>query len=59
MICLCSHPLLALLASLISIRFGISVALVEILFGTVGANIVNLEIIQRVTFFAGFGAVVC
>ncbi|KJS16237.1 MAG: sodium:proton exchanger [Peptococcaceae bacterium BRH_c4b] len=50
--------LLALLASLISIRFGISVALVEILCGTVGANIVNLEITQWVTFFASFGAVI-
>ncbi|BBB91151.1 MAG TPA: cation:proton antiporter [Methylomusa anaerophila] len=50
--------LLALIATLVSIRLGISVALVEIAVGVVGGNAMQLEITTWVTFLAGFGAVV-
>jgi Kef-type K+ transport system membrane component KefB len=49
--------LLAVLASLISIRLGISVALIEIAVGVVGGNLIHLEITPWVNFLAGFGAV--
>ncbi|WP_088187955.1 cation:proton antiporter [Desulfosporosinus sp. FKA] len=50
--------LLALVASLLSIRLGISVALVEIAVGVIGGNLMHLEITNWVNFLAGFGAVV-
>lgn len=48
---------LALLASVISIRVGISVALVEIAMGVVGGNFLGLHTTAWIDFLAGFGAV--
>ena len=48
---------LALLASIISIRVAMSVALVEIIVGTVAGNVVGLTITEWVNFLAGFGAI--
>ena len=48
---------LALLASVISIRIAMSVALVEIMIGAVAGNVIGLEITQWVNFLAGFGAI--
>src|SRR5439155_13164093 len=59
---------LALLASLISIRFGLSVALVEILVGIVAGNVSHLlahyfgpswelKATEWITFLAGFGSI--
>jgi Kef-type K+ transport system membrane component KefB len=48
---------LALLASLISIRVAISVALIEIVIGAVAGNLVGLHITEWVNFLAGFGAI--
>ncbi len=48
---------LALLASIISIRTAISVALVEILVGAVAGNAIGLDITPWVNFLAGFGAI--
>jgi Kef-type K+ transport system membrane component KefB len=48
---------LALLASLISIRVAISVALVEIVVGAVAGNLVALQVTDWVNFLAGFGAI--
>jgi len=48
---------LALLASIISIRVALSVALVEIMVGAIAGNLVGLEITQWVNFLAGFGAI--
>jgi Kef-type K+ transport system membrane component KefB len=48
---------LALLASLISIRVAVSVALIEILVGAVAGNLVALQITDWVNFLAGFGAI--
>jgi Kef-type K+ transport system membrane component KefB len=48
---------LALLASLISIRTAISVALVEILVGVAAGNFLHLTPNQWTTFLAGFGSV--
>jgi Kef-type K+ transport system membrane component KefB len=48
---------LALLASLISIRIGISVALVEIGLGVVGGNLLGLHTTPWIDFLAAFGAV--
>ncbi len=49
---------LALVASLLSIRLGISVALMEIVVGIFGGNVLNIEITPWVNFLAGFGAVI-
>ena len=48
---------LALLASLISIRVGISVALIEIVVAAVAGNLLVLQITDWVNFLAGFGAI--
>ncbi len=48
---------LALAASLISIRVGISVALIEIVVGAVAGNTVGLEITPWVNYLAGAGAI--
>ncbi|MDA8097909.1 MAG: cation:proton antiporter [Clostridia bacterium] len=48
---------LALAASLISVRLGISVALVEIMMGVLGGNFLGLEEVAWATFLAGFGAI--
>jgi len=49
---------LALLASLISIRVGLSVALVEIVVGTVAGNLFDLGATTWVTYLAGAGSIV-
>jgi Kef-type K+ transport system membrane component KefB len=48
---------LALLSSVISIRIAISVALVEIVIGSVAGNVIGLELTPWVNFLAGFGAI--
>lgn len=50
---------LALGASLISIRTGISVALVEIFFGVIGGNFLHVHAVPGdwISFLAGFGSV--
>ncbi|TAL09330.1 MAG: cation:proton antiporter [Nitrospirae bacterium] len=48
---------LALAASLISIRIGVSVALVEILVGMLGGNLLALQPTPWIDFLAGFGSV--
>lgn len=48
---------LALAASLVSIRTGISVALVEIGFGVLGGNYLGLHSVEWINFLAGFGSV--
>ena len=48
---------LAFLASLISIRVAISVALIEIVLGAIAGNLVGLTIADWVNFLAGFGAI--
>jgi len=48
---------LALGASVVSIRFAISVALTEILFGVIGGNLLHLHVTEWVTFLAGLGSV--
>lgn len=48
---------LALLASLISIRIAMSVALIEIVVGAVAGNLIGLDITPWVNFLAGFGAI--
>jgi Kef-type K+ transport system membrane component KefB len=48
---------LALLASVISIRVAISVALVEIIVGAVAGNTMGLHLTDWVNFLAGFGAI--
>lgn len=48
---------LAFLASLISIRFAISVALVEIIVGAIAGNSIGLEANQWINYLAGLGAI--
>lgn len=48
---------LALLASLVSIRVGISVALIEIALGVFGGNFLALQTTPWIDFLAAFGAV--
>lgn len=48
---------LALVASLVSIRLGMSVALTEILVGVVGGNFLGLQPTDWTSFLAGFGSV--
>ncbi len=48
---------LALLASLISIRVAVSVALIEIVVGAIAGNLIGLHITDWVNFLAGFGAI--
>jgi len=47
---------LALLASLVSIRLGISVALIEILVGVLAGNLTGLRTTEWIDFLAAFGA---
>ncbi|MFI5261215.1 MAG: cation:proton antiporter [Candidatus Limnocylindrales bacterium] len=49
---------LALLASLVSIRIGVSVALVEIALGVIGGNFLGLQTNTWIDLLAGLGAVV-
>lgn len=48
---------LALVASLVSIRVGISVALIEIATGVIGGNFLGLRTTPWIDFLAAFGAV--
>ncbi len=48
---------LALVASLISIRIGLSVALAEIMVGVIGGNFFGLHTTPWIDFLAGFGSV--
>ena len=48
---------LALVASIISIRIAMSVALVEIMVGAVAGNAIGLDITPWVNILAGFGAI--
>jgi len=48
---------LALVASIISIRVAMSVALVEIIVGAVAGNVIGLQLAPWVNFLAGFGAI--
>jgi Kef-type K+ transport system membrane component KefB len=49
--------LLAFLASIVSIRFGLSVALAEILIGCLAGNLFHLGTTAWIDFLAGFGSV--
>ena len=48
---------LALAASLISIWVGISVALIEIMVGTLAGNTIGLSLAPWVNYLAGLGAI--
>lgn len=48
---------LALLASLVSIRVGVSVALIEIAAGVIGGNFIGLHTTPWIDFLAAFGSV--
>ena len=48
---------LAFVASLISIRFGLSVALAEILLGVFGGNVLHISTNSWIDFLASFGSV--
>jgi len=48
---------LALLASIISIRVAVSVALLEIVVGAFAGNLIGLNLAPWVNFLAGFGAI--
>lgn len=48
---------LALIASVISIWVGISVALIEIMVGVIAGNSIGLDLAPWVNFLAGFGAI--
>jgi Kef-type K+ transport system membrane component KefB len=49
---------LALLASLISIRLAVSVALMEIVVGAFGGNLLGIAPTDWVNYLAGVGAIV-
>ncbi len=49
---------LAIVSSFISIRLGISVALIELVIGVIAGNTIHPNISEWVTFLASFGAVV-
>ena len=48
---------LALLSSLISIRIALSVALVEIVVGAFGGNLIGMPLTPWINYLAGFGAI--
>lgn len=48
---------LALAASLISMRIGISVALIEIFMGIIGGNVLHLSVSIWINFLASFGSI--
>src|SRR5271169_4426872 len=48
---------LALASSLISIRIALSVALIEIVVGAFGGNLIGLPLTPWVNYLAGFGAI--
>jgi Kef-type K+ transport system membrane component KefB len=49
---------LALLASLISIRLAVSVALIEIMVGALAGNLIDLTLTDWINYLAGVGAIV-
>ena len=49
---------LALIASLISIRLAISVALIEIIVGVIAGNTICPPVIKEISFLASFGAII-
>jgi Kef-type K+ transport system membrane component KefB len=49
--------ILILLASVVSVEFGLSVAIVEIALGIIGGNFLGLHPTPWITFFAGFGGI--
>ena len=48
---------LALASALISIRLALSVALIEIMVGALGGNLIGLQLTPWVNYLAGFGAI--
>jgi len=48
---------LALIASLLSVRIAISIALLEIMVGVIGGNFLPLQKTEWVNFLAGFGSI--
>src|SRR5664279_5589493 len=48
---------LALASSLISIRVALSVALIEIMMGALGGNIIGMPLTPWINYLAGFGAI--
>jgi Kef-type K+ transport system membrane component KefB len=48
---------LALASALISIRLALSVALIEIVVGTLGGNLIGLPLTPWINYLAGFGAI--
>jgi Kef-type K+ transport system membrane component KefB len=48
---------LALVSALISIRLALSVALIEIMVGAIGGNLIGLPLTPWVNYLAGFGAI--
>jgi Kef-type K+ transport system membrane component KefB len=48
---------LALASSVISIRLALSVALIEIMVGAIGGNLIGLPLTPWVNYLAGFGAI--
>jgi Kef-type K+ transport system membrane component KefB len=48
---------LALLASILSVRIAISIALLEIMVGVIGGNFLPLQRTEWVNFLAGFGSI--
>src|SRR5438093_10393309 len=48
---------LALASALISIRLALSVALIEIMVGALGGNLIGLPLTPWVNYLAGFGAI--
>src|SRR5439155_22690837 len=48
---------LALASALISIRLALSVALIEIVVGALGGNLIGLPLTPWVNYLAGFGAI--
>lgn len=49
---------LALVSSLISLKIGISVALIELIIGILAGNTIHPQISEWVNFLASFGAIV-
>jgi Kef-type K+ transport system membrane component KefB len=48
---------LALISALVSIRLALSVALIEIMIGALGGNLIGLPLTPWVNYLAGFGAI--
>src|ERR1039458_7716447 len=48
---------LALASALISIRLALSVALIEIMMGALGGNIIGMPLTPWINYLAGFGAI--